>query len=271
MRPAIPDIPFDTAASRAAWDRAAGPWADFVESGLDYYRTTFHGPALLDACGRVEGLRVLDLGCAQGYFSRLLAGSGAEVIGVDISERQVARALAIEEASRSGAEFAAMDAADAASRWPVGHFDLATACVSFQDLAEAEAVTRATAAVLKTGGRLVFSIPHPASCTPYREWERDETGIKGALKIDRYFDSGPRLLRWNMPRLREHWETPYWSRTIEEWSEILLAAGFLIRRLREPRPSAQAVVEVPDLEDSLRLPSFLIFDAIKSGVPPGPA
>lgn len=268
MKPRIgPDVPFSLDDSRVAWDRAADPWDDFVESGKDYYRTEFHGPALLDACGPVEGLRVLDLGCGQGYFCRLLAAAGAQVVGVDLSRNQVAHALRHEARRNSGTEFRVLDAAEVASECPAGHFDLATACVSFQDMPNANASALATARVLKAGGRFVFSIPHPAACTPHREWEYDESGVKGALKIDRYFDTGPRVLRWDMPRLERHWETPYWSRTIEEWSDILFGAGFLIRRLREPRPSADAVRKIPTLEDGLRLPSFLIFDAIKPRSP----
>ncbi len=258
-------VPFDLGASRSAWDRAASLWDDFVESGQDYYRSEFHGPALLDVCGPVGGLRVLDLGCGQGYFSRLMAESGAQVIGVDLSEQMVRCAKRHEARLGSGVEFHALDAAEVATRWPSGHFDLATACVSFQDMADAVASARATSRVLKAGGRLVFSIPHPATCTPYREWEHDGSGVKMALKVDRYFDSGPRVLRWNMARLKEHWDTPYWHRTIEEWTDILLDAGFLIRRLHEPRPSNDAVRKVPSLEDALRLPSFLIFDAIRPG------
>jgi len=258
-------VPFDLGASRVAWDRAAPYWDDFVESGQDYYRTEFHGPALLDACGPVDGLRVLDLGCGQGYFSRLLAGAGARVVGVDLSSQMVERARRHARRLNSSVEFHALDAAEVASRWPPGHFDLAAACVSLQDIADADGSARATSLVLKDGGRFVFSIPHPATCTPYRQWERDGSGVKGALKLDRYFDSGPRVLRWDMTRLKEHWETPYWHRTIEEWSDILMDAGFLIRRLREPRPSDDAVHKVPTLGDALRLPAFLIFDTIRPG------
>jgi SAM-dependent methyltransferase len=261
--PADPIIPFDLEASRAAWDGSADLWNDFVESGKDYYRTEFHGPALLDACGPVGGLDVIDLGCGQGYFSRLLAGSGANVVGIDLSENLIGHARRIEETSNSGVVFRILDAARVAHEWPEGRFDLATACVSFQDMADAGAVAESVFRILKGRGRFVFSIPHPATVTPYREWERDRSGAKRALKVDHYFESGPRVCRWNMARLERHWETPYWSRTIEEWGEILAGAGFLIARLREPRPSAEVVLRVPALEDSRRLPAFLIFDAIK--------
>jgi ubiquinone/menaquinone biosynthesis C-methylase UbiE len=256
-------IPFDLEASRAAWDGSADLWNDFVESGKDYYRTEFHGPALLDACGPVDGLDVIDLGCGQGYFSRLLAGAGARVLGIDLSENLIGHARRIEKTSKSGAVFRVLEASRVAHQWPEESFDLATACVSFQDMADAAAVAESVFRVLKRRGRFVFSIPHPATVTPYREWERDDSGTKKALKVDRYFDSGPRVLRWEMARLEQHWETPYWSRTIEEWTDILADAGFLIARLREPQPTPEAVLRVPALEDGCRLPSFLIFDAIK--------
>jgi len=71
---------------RLAWEDAADSWEDFVESGKDWYRHGLHGPALMRACGDVKGLRVLDLGCGQGFFSRTLAKAGAEVCALDLSK-----------------------------------------------------------------------------------------------------------------------------------------------------------------------------------------
>ena len=86
---------------------------------------------------------------------------------------------------------------------------------------------------------------------------------KGALKIDHYFESGPAVFHWNMARLTSHWDTPYWHHTLTEWSELLTSAGFLIRRLSEPRPTAEQVRQNPNLDDCYRLPYFLIFDLLK--------
>ena len=118
--------------------------------------------------------------------------------------------------------------------------------------------------VLVPRGRLVFSIAHPATNTPFREWERTETGEKGPLKIDRYFESGPAVLRWTMARLKYQWDTPYWRRTLAEWSSLLADAGFLIRRLHEPRPTPEQVACRPELDDAYRLPYFLIVDALRA-------
>ena len=58
---------------------------------------------------------------------------------------------------------------------------------------------------------------------------------------------------------------PYWRNTLTEWSSLLAEAGFLIRRLYEPRPSAEQVQRQPQLRDCDKLPYFLIVDLIKLG------
>ena len=42
----------------------------------------------------LEGKRVIDVGCGDGHLTRLLAGRGARVLGVECSPRQLARAHA---------------------------------------------------------------------------------------------------------------------------------------------------------------------------------
>ena len=246
-----------------AWDKAAGAWDEFVESGKDYYRLEVHGPALLDACGDVAGLRVLDLGCGQGYFSRDLARSGASVIGIDLSERQIDNALRHEQQEPLGLEYRVLAAERIADEFSAGDFDLVTACMSVHDMPDQAAVLRATTALLAGGHRFVFSVPHPVDGMAYREWERGPGGEKLFLKVDRYFETGPAVVNWNMPRLDYSWKTPMWRRTLGEQSESIADAGFLIRRIYEPRPTPTQVERVPDLDDCYRIPYFLIFDCVR--------
>jgi 2-polyprenyl-3-methyl-5-hydroxy-6-metoxy-1,4-benzoquinol methylase len=255
--------------SREAWSGAADAWDHFVESGADYYRHEVHGSALLLACGRVAGLAALDLGCGQGYFARLLAREGACVVGADLSGELVRLAREHEERAPLGIAYRVVSASEAAERWSPGSFDLVAACMAVQDMADVPGALRAAFSLLADGGRLVFSVPHPATETSVREWERDALGRKLALKVDRYFDSGPALTRWNMARLRHHWTMPYHRFTLEEWSRMIADAGFLVRRLMEPRPTPEQVARNPALDDCARLPYFLIFDLVRPA-PPGP-
>jgi 2-polyprenyl-3-methyl-5-hydroxy-6-metoxy-1,4-benzoquinol methylase len=250
---------------RQAWDGAAASWEDFVESGKDWYRHGLHGPALLRACGDVKGRSVLDLGCGQGYFSRVLARAGAKVCAVDISEQQIANALEHEQDEPLGIEYRVLDAATVGEQWPTGSFDLVTACMALDDMPDPGAALEAARRVLKNGGRCVFSAVHPVMDSPARGWEKDEAGRKVMFKLGRYFDSGPALCPWTMSRLERYWTTPFVRLTFDGWSELIKHAGFLVRRIYEPRPTLEDVASEPQLDDCRDFPSFVIFDLVTGG------
>jgi SAM-dependent methyltransferase len=255
---------FSDADAAKAWNAGANAFDTFVESGADYYRIEVHGPALLAACEPLRHRAVLDLGCGQGYFSRQLAARGAHVDGLDISPELLAYAKAHEARQPLAIRYHLLSAADAATRWPHGHFDLVAACMSVQDMADVPRTLQASATVLRAGGRLVFSVPHPLTDPMFREWERDASGRKLSLKLDRYFDTGPGVCDWNMPRLTAYWSSPCWRYTLSEWTHLVREAGFLIHDLHEPRPTAEQVAANPHLDDCYQMPYFLIFDLSKS-------
>ena len=61
-------------------------------------------PVLRGMLPELAGKRVLDLGCGFGWFCRFAAGEGAaEIVGVDVSERMLARARA--ETSAAGVRY----------------------------------------------------------------------------------------------------------------------------------------------------------------------
>jgi 2-polyprenyl-3-methyl-5-hydroxy-6-metoxy-1,4-benzoquinol methylase len=251
--------------ARAAWNDAARAWEEFVESGADYYRHQVHGPALLAVCEPLRDLDVLDLGCGQGFFSRQLAKRGARVVAIDLAEELLAFALRHEKEEPLGIAYHLMNAQQVNQRWEECSFDLVTGCMSLHDMADPGAILKSAYDVLKPDGRMAFSIPHPFTDTPFRQWEVDEAGEKGALKIDHYFESGPAVCYWRMQRLIYHWDTPYWRCTLTEWTAMIAEAGFLMRRLHEPRPTPEQVQRNPNLDDCFRLPSFLAFDLVKPG------
>jgi 2-polyprenyl-3-methyl-5-hydroxy-6-metoxy-1,4-benzoquinol methylase len=255
-----PDFTDDRA--RAAWNEGAKAFDVFVESGADYYRRDVHGPALLDACGYLRGKTCLDLGCGQGYFTRELVRHGAQAIGVDVAEDLIACAREHEKQRPMGIEYRVLSASTVDLHWGSNTFDLVTACMSIQDMADVNAVFRAAAIVLRRTGRMVISVPHPATDTAYREWERDADSHKRALKIDRYFDSGAAVCNWNMSRLLYTWDTPCWRHTLSEWSAFFFSHNLLVRRMHEPRPTEDQIRLHPKLRDCARVPYFLIFDLV---------
>ena len=249
---------FDAESVRASWDRAADAYAGGQAAGRDHYRTALFGPAQVALCGDVAGLRVVDVGCGSGYFAREMARRGAHVLGVDISPRMVEHARALEAAEPLSIDYRVADAADVASLLPAASCDLATSCLALQDMPAPDAVLRAVHAVLRPGGRFVVSVAHPCTDTPFRRWEKDDAGRKRWLCVDRYFERGAVAYDWK--GWGYDFTTPALHATLEDWFGWALAAGFRVRAVREPRPSAEALRAHPDLEDAARVPYFLLLD-----------
>ena len=60
-----------------SWQASAAAYIAFQDAN-DRNRTMLLDPIMLDLCGDVRGQRMLDLGCGEGRFCRMLA-RGAEV------------------------------------------------------------------------------------------------------------------------------------------------------------------------------------------------
>lgn len=55
------------------WDDAAETWVDFVRTHKDYDREDLNNPAIFEMLCDIRGKRILDLGCGEGYNSRIMA------------------------------------------------------------------------------------------------------------------------------------------------------------------------------------------------------
>lgn len=160
-RAAPAEMPPSTA---ALYDAAAADWRRDEPVLLSDFTAR---PALLDWCTPLDGLRVLDAGCGEGYVARRLAERGAaSVLGIDVSAEMIARAQAAEDTAPKNIEYCVGDAA-APETWrdvPARGFDLAVAVFLFNylDIDAMRTVLCHLRRALAPGGRLVFSVPHPA-------------------------------------------------------------------------------------------------------------
>ena len=77
--------------------------ADYIKD--DPFRRGLHFAAIEEALGDVAGNRILDIGCGDGLFPRLLAQRGASVLGYDRAPQRIAEARAPAGASGVDATF----------------------------------------------------------------------------------------------------------------------------------------------------------------------
>ncbi|HEX5139428.1 MAG TPA: methyltransferase domain-containing protein, partial [Dehalococcoidia bacterium] len=72
------------------WTASAEAWIALAPEHAT--RTLLLDPVMLAEAGDVSGTRILDLGCGEGRFSRLLAERGAVTVGIDPIRRLIEEA-----------------------------------------------------------------------------------------------------------------------------------------------------------------------------------
>ncbi|WP_245940864.1 class I SAM-dependent methyltransferase [Thermasporomyces composti] len=217
-----------TRANRGWWDANAD---DYQREHGDFLRDVgfVWCPEGLDEAearllGDVRGARVLEVGCGAAQCARWLRTQGALAVGVDLSFRQLQHARRLDDAT--GQIVPAVCADAAALPFATGCFDVA--CSAFGALpfvADAGAVLREVARVLRPGGRWVFSVSHPI------RWAfPDDPGPRGLVARHSYFDRTPYVETDPSGQVSyvEH------HRTLGDWVDLLVEAGFRLRRLVEP-------------------------------------
>jgi SAM-dependent methyltransferase len=234
---------------REGWDRHATEWIAWARApGHDSY-WRFHRDAFLPLVPS-PGRLTVDLGCGEGRLGRDLARLGHRVVGIDGSST-----LALAAAGHPGSGGPILVADAAALPLPEGVADCVVAFMSLQDVDAMERAVGEAARVLIEGGRLVMAITHPLN-TAGTFASSSEAASAGAPFIIEGSWFERRSLADTCERdgyvMTFHTE----HRPLQDYTEALAAAGFLIERLRE--------VTEPDPSDRwYRIPLFLHMRAIR--------
>jgi SAM-dependent methyltransferase len=209
-------------------------------------------PALRAMLPEVHGLNIVDLGCGFGWFCRWARQQGASrVVGLDLSERMLARARA--ESSDGAVSYEIADLERLVL--PEGGFDLAYSSLAFHYVKDAARLFCTIHRALVPGGRLVFSTEHPIYMAPTRPgWSLDEDGTK-TWPIDRYSVEGPRTTDWLAKGVLKY------HRTIGTTLNLLIRSGFRIEHVEEFCPTAEQIATKPALTEELERPMFLLVSA----------
>jgi SAM-dependent methyltransferase len=137
----------------------------------------------------VEGKRVLDVGCGEGYGSAMLARKAMSVVGVDISEEAIAHAAA--KYSLDNVEFRCMPVEHLS--FPGDSFDVLVCLEVIEHARGYIAALEEMRRVLRPEGTLVLSTPNknvtsPRRARPLNIYHLHEFTIREARKLfRRYF------------------------------------------------------------------------------------
>jgi SAM-dependent methyltransferase len=245
------------------WNRNAPAWTALVRAGYDVYRNQLNSPAFFALLPPVKGLTGLDIGCGEGYNTRLLAQRGAKVTAVDIAEVFVQQARQLEEANPMSITYAVASAS--ALPFPEAQFDFATSFMCLMDVPQPELALREAFRVLKPGGFLQFSISHPCYTTPHRKNVRDARGQPLAVEVGGYFEyQNGQPEEWIFGAAPAHeqarhpnFQVPVFNLTMSQWVNAVVAAGFVLEAMQEPCPTEEQMARHPYLKKARVVAYFL--------------
>jgi SAM-dependent methyltransferase len=232
------------------WESSARAWiTDMGEHG-DFGRRYVLDPVMVPrALARSPG-KVLDVGCGEGRFCRLLKPYGVELVGVDPTPALIATARARDA---SGCYLEA-----AAERLPLAGetFDLVVSYLSLIDIADIQSAIQEMVRVLRPGGALLIANLNSfnTACAD-QGWVKDNRGRRHHYPIDNYLDERAMWIEYRGIRIVNY------HRPMSTYLRALLDAGLVLSYFDEPAASGETS---PSRANAYRrVPWFVVMEWLK--------
>lgn len=207
----------------------------------------YERPATVSLLPDVEGKKVVDAGCAAGWYTKWLIDRGAKVTALDFSENMIDMTK-----KRVGdrAEVIRADLNNPLDFIEDKSVDIVLSSLALHYIKDWELVMSEFNRILKKDGQLIFSVHHPFM---------DFT----AHNKENYFAT---------ELLEEHWRTQngkvkvqFYRRPLSKIISSVIDSGFIIEKLLEPMPTEEFRITRPDIYEILtKHPQFLFIRARKS-------
>ncbi len=181
--------------------------------------------AEVGALGALDGRRVLELGCGGAQWAVALAERGVRVVGIDLSERQLAHAR--RHRAKAGVALPLVQGNAERTPFADGSFDVVFCDHGATSFARPERCVAEAARLLRAGGRFAFNMGSPIHelC-----WNEAQDRVGTTLQHD-YF---------GMERIEDEREIGY-QLPYGAWIRLFRRCGFDVLDLVELRPRPGAV------------------------------
>jgi SAM-dependent methyltransferase len=223
-------------ATGAEWESVAAEWASFAAADPFFERNASAFLGLVPAPPR----QLVDIGCGEGRFDRLLVDMGYSVIGFDASPSLIALATAADP----DGDYRVADAASL----PLDD-GFADTVVSFQGLhaiRNLAGTCREAYRLLRPGGSFCFAILHPIATAGDYE-TRESSDLQRRYIVGNYLHERPVF------RPLHGREITQYQRPISGYVSALVRAGFSISEM----------AEITGRADEQPIPMFLHMAAVK--------
>ncbi len=240
------------------WDEEAEIWTKNSETKRILAKTLV-ADALTQLKDDLSGKKVLDTGCGEGSYTKMIQNHGAEVTGLDGSPKM----LEFAKKRLPGVNFIL---ADLLADLPIQDisFDTVVSINVLMSLESIEVFLQQANRILKPNGVLIVGVFHPALNHPttrlYNTWWRR---LRGKPVIGVSYSYFLHTDKRKDDFGEKPW--PFYHRTIEEYSKSFGDNGFVIQKILEPHEvPTEVLAKNPKLKYATRLPRFIFFRLIKS-------
>jgi SAM-dependent methyltransferase len=208
-------------------------------------------PALRAMLPDLRDRKVVDLGCGFGWFCRWAREQGAAtVLGIDVSERMLARARST--TPDPAITYRCADLEQLALE--PGFFDFAYSSLALHYVTDLAGLVATIRGALVPGSAFVFSVEHPIYTAPADPRWSDATGRR-TWPLDRYMDEGTRSTDWLAKGvIKQH-------RMLATYLNVLVRTGFILSHVEEWGPTEEQIAVHPEWADERRRPPFLLVAA----------
>lgn len=222
-----------------SWDELADWWVEEIRDDPMYRAQVI--PLLIELLQPVPGARYLDAGCGEGQVGRALAGTGAIVVGCDLSQSL----LALAEPPVVRTRLPDLGWARA------GFWDGVFSCLVLDHLNDADAFFRETARIVPAGGSLTVVVNHPIFAAPEADPIIDVSDGEVLWRFGNYLEAG--LTRDPAGRS----VITFHHRPLGQLLTSAAKTGWRLERMVEQAAGEAAIQATPELAQQRHIPRLL--------------
>jgi SAM-dependent methyltransferase len=222
--------------------------AKYYENLVDTkpWNAYYERPAVISLLPEVKSMKVMDLGCAGGWYTKYLLDNGADVMAIDVNKNMVE---ITKTRTQNKCEVIQADINNGFDFIGNNYFDIIAASLVLHYIKNIEGAFSEINRILKINGRIIFSVHHPLMEFVH-------------FKRDNYLDIELLEDEWNMGQ--DKIKIQFYRRPLSKLLQPLINNGFFIENIMEPEPTKEFKEKLPEAYERLmKTPNFLIIKAKK--------
>ena len=206
----------------------------------------YERPATLSLLPELKNKKVLDIGCAGGWYTKYLLDNGADVLAIDVNYEMV---KITKKRTRNKCSVIQADLNNGLDFIKNSSIDIVLASLVLHYIKNIKNAFLEINRVLKINGEIIFSVHHPL-------WEFIIFNQKNYMSTELLEDE------WTMDK--EKIKVNFYRRPLMELLQPLIDNGFFIKNLLEPVPTKEFKEKFPEIYERVsNRPTFLIIKGQK--------